>query len=109
VIFGGECDDSVGWFVQPTVIEAQDPRYDTMCTELFGPVLTIHVYDDSALRGDARAAAHDVRVRAHRRRVRDDRGAIARRRRAAFRGRQLLRQRQADRARSSASSRSAAR
>jgi 1-pyrroline-5-carboxylate dehydrogenase len=47
VLFGGECDDSVGWFVQPTVIEARNPRYDTMCTELFGPVLTIHVYDDA--------------------------------------------------------------
>jgi 1-pyrroline-5-carboxylate dehydrogenase len=46
VILGGECDRSVGWFVQPTVIEAKNPRYDTMCTELFGPVLTIHVYDD---------------------------------------------------------------
>jgi 1-pyrroline-5-carboxylate dehydrogenase len=33
--------------VQPTVIEALDPKYDTMCTELFGPVLTIHVYDDA--------------------------------------------------------------
>jgi 1-pyrroline-5-carboxylate dehydrogenase len=47
ILFGGECDDSVGWFVQPTVIEAKNPRYDTMCTELFGPVLTIHVYDDA--------------------------------------------------------------
>jgi len=47
VVLGGECDDSVGWFVQPTVIEARDPRYDTMCTELFGPVLTVHVYDDA--------------------------------------------------------------
>ena len=32
--------------MQPTVIEAIDPKYDTMCTELFGPVLTIHVYPD---------------------------------------------------------------
>jgi 1-pyrroline-5-carboxylate dehydrogenase len=47
VLFGGECDDSVGWFVQPTVIEAKNPRYDTMCTELFGPVLTVHVYEDA--------------------------------------------------------------
>jgi 1-pyrroline-5-carboxylate dehydrogenase len=46
IAFGGKCDDSVGWFVEPTVIEALDPRYDTMCTELFGPVLTVHVYDD---------------------------------------------------------------
>jgi 1-pyrroline-5-carboxylate dehydrogenase len=47
VLIGGECDDSTGYFVQPTVIEAADPAYDTMCTELFGPVLTIHVYDDA--------------------------------------------------------------
>jgi 1-pyrroline-5-carboxylate dehydrogenase len=47
IVFGGECDATTGWFVQPTVIEALDPRYDTMCTELFGPVLTIHVYDDA--------------------------------------------------------------
>jgi len=49
VLFGGECDDSTGYFVQPTVIEAKDPAYDTMCTELFGPVLTVHVYDDARL------------------------------------------------------------
>ena len=47
VVIGGECDDSTGWFVQPTVIEAKDPSYDTMCTELFGPILTVHVYDDA--------------------------------------------------------------
>ncbi len=47
VIFGGKCDASVGWFIEPTVIEALDPKYDTMCTELFGPVLTLHVYDDA--------------------------------------------------------------
>ena len=47
VVFGGKCDDSVGWFIEPTVIEASEPRYETMCTELFGPVLTIHVYDDA--------------------------------------------------------------
>ncbi len=47
VLIGGECDDSEGWFVQPTVIEAKNPRYDTMERELFGPVLTLHVYDDS--------------------------------------------------------------
>ena len=46
IVFGGKCDDSQGYFIQPTVIEALDPRYDTMCTELFGPVLTIHVYPD---------------------------------------------------------------
>jgi len=46
VVLGGKCDESEGYFIQPTIIEATDPKYDTMCTELFGPVLTIHVYPD---------------------------------------------------------------
>ncbi|MBN1971617.1 MAG: L-glutamate gamma-semialdehyde dehydrogenase [Candidatus Delongbacteria bacterium] len=46
VIFGGNCDDSVGYFIEPTVILAKDPKYVTMETELFGPVLTIYVYED---------------------------------------------------------------
>ena len=45
VLVGGNCDKSVGYFVQPTVIEAKDPKYVTMCEEIFGPVLTIYVYD----------------------------------------------------------------
>jgi 1-pyrroline-5-carboxylate dehydrogenase len=49
VLAGGECDDSVGYFVQPTVLETKDPKYRTMCEEIFGPVLTLHVYDDSQL------------------------------------------------------------
>jgi 1-pyrroline-5-carboxylate dehydrogenase len=51
VVLGGECDDTAGWFVQPTVIQAHDPGYATMKTELFGPVLTIHVYEDADLSG----------------------------------------------------------
>jgi 1-pyrroline-5-carboxylate dehydrogenase len=47
VVMGGGCDDSKGWFVEPTVIEARDPKYRTMCEELFGPVLTVHVYEDA--------------------------------------------------------------
>jgi 1-pyrroline-5-carboxylate dehydrogenase len=46
IVLGGTCESKTGWFVEPTVIEAIDPHYDTMQTELFGPVLTIHVYDD---------------------------------------------------------------
>lgn len=46
VIAGGECDDSKGWFVRPTLIRAHDPKYVSMCEEIFGPVLSIHVYDD---------------------------------------------------------------
>lgn len=45
VLVGGNCDKSKGYFIQPTVIEAKDPNYVTMCEEIFGPVLTIHVYD----------------------------------------------------------------
>jgi len=45
IIVGGNCDKSVGYFVEPTVIEAKDPKYTTMCEEIFGPVLTIYVYD----------------------------------------------------------------
>jgi len=44
VIAGGECDDRDGFFIRPTIIEAQDPSYRTMCEEIFGPVLTLHVY-----------------------------------------------------------------
>ncbi len=41
---GGHCDKSKGYFIQPTIIEAKDPRYVTMCEEIFGPVLTVYVY-----------------------------------------------------------------
>jgi len=46
VIFGGNFDDSKGYFIEPTVILTTNPKYETMCTELFGPVLTIYVYED---------------------------------------------------------------
>jgi 1-pyrroline-5-carboxylate dehydrogenase len=47
VIAGGGTDDSEGWFVEPTVIETSDPDFRTMKEELFGPVVTAFVYDDS--------------------------------------------------------------
>jgi 1-pyrroline-5-carboxylate dehydrogenase len=47
IIAGGECDDSVGWFVRPTVIETADPKATSMCEEIFGPILTVYVYEDS--------------------------------------------------------------
>ncbi|MFC4218544.1 L-glutamate gamma-semialdehyde dehydrogenase [Flagellimonas marina] len=46
IIAGGNYDKSVGYFVEPTVILTTDPKYTTMCTELFGPVVTIYIYDD---------------------------------------------------------------
>ena len=44
---GGSCDKTTGYFIQPTVIETTDPQYVTMCEELFGPVLTLYVYDEN--------------------------------------------------------------
>jgi 1-pyrroline-5-carboxylate dehydrogenase len=46
VIIGGRYDKSEGYFIEPTVIQAKDPKYITMVEELFGPVLTIYVYPD---------------------------------------------------------------
>ena len=46
VLVGGGCDDSDGWFVEPTVIETTDPNFRTMREELFGPVVTAFVYDE---------------------------------------------------------------
>ena len=45
IIAGGGTDKSKGYFIEPTVIVAKDPKYTTMCEELFGPVITIHVYE----------------------------------------------------------------
>jgi 1-pyrroline-5-carboxylate dehydrogenase len=42
---GGKSDKTKGYFIQPTVIEAKDPRYVTMCEEIFGPVLTVYIYN----------------------------------------------------------------
>lgn len=46
IIVGGNYDKSKGFFVEPTVIEVKDPQYTTMCEEIFGPVLTIYIYDE---------------------------------------------------------------
>jgi 1-pyrroline-5-carboxylate dehydrogenase len=46
ILVGGEYDDSEGWFVRPTIIVTTDPAYRTLRDELFGPVLTLHVYDE---------------------------------------------------------------
>ncbi len=46
IIIGGGYDDSVGYFIEPTVIVTTNPQYETMCTELFGPIITIYIYED---------------------------------------------------------------
>jgi 1-pyrroline-5-carboxylate dehydrogenase len=48
IIVGGNYDKSKGYFIEPTVIVTSNPKYTTMCTELFGPVITIYVYEDDA-------------------------------------------------------------
>jgi 1-pyrroline-5-carboxylate dehydrogenase len=45
IIYGGKCDDSIGYFIEPTVILTTNPKFKTMVEEIFGPVLTIYVYD----------------------------------------------------------------
>ena len=47
IIFGGNCDDSVGYFIEPTVILASKPDYETMVDELFAPVLSVYIYPDN--------------------------------------------------------------
>lgn len=46
VLFGGNCDDSKGWFVEPTVLQTTNPKYESMVEEIFGPILTIYIYED---------------------------------------------------------------
>ena len=45
IVIGGNSDKSVGYFIEPTIIVTTDPQYETMTTELFGPVITIYLYD----------------------------------------------------------------
>ncbi|AZB33576.1 L-glutamate gamma-semialdehyde dehydrogenase [Chryseobacterium bernardetii] len=47
VVIGGTCDDSKGWFVHPTVIETTNPQYESMVEEIFGPILSVFVYEDA--------------------------------------------------------------
>ena len=46
VLAGGTCDDSEGYFIRPTLVQAEDARHRLMCEEIFGPVVTVHVYRD---------------------------------------------------------------
>ena len=46
IIAGGSYSKKEGYFIEPTVIQTTDPKYTTMCEEIFGPVLTVHVFDD---------------------------------------------------------------
>ena len=54
IVVGGGCDDSTGFFVEPTVIETRDPGFRLLRDELFGPVVTTYVYDEHRFGDDAR-------------------------------------------------------
>jgi 1-pyrroline-5-carboxylate dehydrogenase len=56
VIAGGTCDDSAGYFVRPTVVECSDPTHEVFTTEYFGPILSVHVFDDAQFDGVVRQA-----------------------------------------------------
>lgn len=56
VLAGGQVDDSVGWFVRPTIVEGGDPTDQMFHTEYFGPILAVHVYDD----GDFEKVVHQM-------------------------------------------------
>jgi 1-pyrroline-5-carboxylate dehydrogenase len=49
ILFGGNCDDTKGWFIDPTVVVAKTPDLKLMREEIFGPVLTVYVYEDNKL------------------------------------------------------------
>ncbi len=46
VVAGGKCGKSVGWFIEPTIIETSNPRFKSMEEEIFGPIITVYPYDD---------------------------------------------------------------
>ena len=47
IIAGGGYDKSLGYFIEPTIVVTTDPKFKTMCEEIFGPVLTVYVYEDA--------------------------------------------------------------
>ena len=49
IVIGGNCDDSKGWFVEPTVIVCKKPDYESMVNEIFGPIVSVYVYPDDEL------------------------------------------------------------
>lgn len=49
IIAGGNCDDKEGWYVEPTIIVSKNPKSETMVHEIFGPVVTVFVYEDEKL------------------------------------------------------------
>jgi 1-pyrroline-5-carboxylate dehydrogenase len=59
ILAGGEADGKTGYFVRPTLLQAMDPKVRTMCEEIFGPVLSLYVYEDAKL-DETLAIANDT-------------------------------------------------
>ncbi len=97
VIQGGVAKGETGYFIEPTLVETADPGYRLLCEEIFGPVVTAHVYPDNKWAETLAIVDQDLAVCADRRGVRArSRGGAAGHERAAQCRRQLLHQRQAD-------------
>lgn len=62
IVFGGNGDKSVGYFVEPTVIRTTDPMFKSMVEEIFGPVITIYVYDDNKYEETLNSATVHLRM-----------------------------------------------
>ena len=71
ILAGGDADDSVGYFIRPTLIHDDDPAYTTMCEEIFGPVVTVYVYPEKEWRSHAGSGRSDFALCADRRCVGD--------------------------------------
>ena len=100
VLAGGQVDDSIGYFVRPTIVESSDPADAMFATEYFGPILAVHVYEDARFEQVVDQMESFAPYALTGAIIAQDRGAVAwGHRAAAVRGRQLLRQRQAHRGR----------
>jgi 1-pyrroline-5-carboxylate dehydrogenase len=77
VLVGGGCDDSAGWFVDPTVLRVTDPLDEAMTTEYFGPILTVHVFDDADYARVVEGIARDSRYALTGSVIAQDRAALA--------------------------------
>ena len=98
IAVGGEYDDSVGYFVRPTVLLSDDPTDESFATEYFGPLLSVHVYPDDQYERILDVIDTGSRYALTGAVIADDRaGRADRAEPAAVRRRQLLRQRQAHR------------
>jgi 1-pyrroline-5-carboxylate dehydrogenase len=78
ILAGGGTDDSRGWFVEPTVMTVTDPLDEAMTTEYFGPILTVHVFEDADYDRVVRGIAEDSKYALTGSIIAADRGAIAR-------------------------------